>query len=102
MKLRAGASAFALLLLSANACQSRKATGAEVSAEVNGRTISASEGEKFYQQQVQDEPQKPAGEQENLLRLNVLQSLVEREILLQRAEKLGLMAIESEAKNSFR
>jgi peptidyl-prolyl cis-trans isomerase SurA len=93
--------ALALLLWSSTACPSRKATGAEVLAEVNGRTISASEVEKFYQQQVQDEPQKPVGEQENLLRLNVLQSLIEREIMLQRAEKLGLLATDAEVINRF-
>jgi peptidyl-prolyl cis-trans isomerase SurA len=101
MRLRALLPGLVLALLGAAACQNRKASGAEVLAEVNGRTIAASEVEKFYQQQIQDEPQKPSGEQENLLRLNVLQSLIEREILLQRAEKLGLLATDAEVINRF-
>lgn len=90
-----------LILLAGAACMSRRATGSEVLAEVNGRPILASEVEKFYQQQIQEEPQKPAGEQEMTLRLNVLQNLVEREVLLQRAEKLGLVATDADVINRF-
>ncbi len=82
-------------------CPSKRVTGAEVLAEVNGRPILASEVDKFYQQQIQDEPQKPVGEQETMLRLNVLQGLVEREILLQRAEKGGMLATDAEVVNRF-
>src|SRR5690242_858505 len=101
MRMRTLLPALALLLVAGNACSGRKASGAEVLAEVNGRAITASEMEKFYQQQVQDEPQKPTGEQENLLRLNVLQGLIEREILLQKAEKLALLATDAEVVNRF-
>ena len=93
--------ALALLLAVGSACSGRKASGAEVLAEVNGRAITSSEMDKFYQQQVQDEPQKPTGEQENMLRLNVLQGLIEREILLQKAEKLALLATDAEVVNRF-
>lgn len=100
MRSRALIPAIALLMLG-SACSGKKAAGAEVLAEVNGRAITASEMEKFYQQQVLDEPQKPTGEQENMLRLNVLQGLIEREILLQRAEKLALLATDAEVVNRF-
>src|SRR5215470_3879532 len=82
-------------------CQGKRPAGGEVQAEVNGRAITNAEVEKFYQQQVQEESQKPVGEQETMLRLNVLQGLIEREILLQQAEKLSLMATDAEVINRF-
>src|SRR5580658_9522281 len=52
-----------LMLLAGTACKSSRPAGAEVVAEVNGRPIMAKELEQFYQQQVQEQPQKPVGEQ---------------------------------------
>ncbi len=86
-----------LLFLSAfTGCQGRRSGGSEVLAEVNGRPVTALEVDKYYKQQVMEAPQKPTGEQEMMLRLNVLQGLVEQEILLQRAQKMGLMATDAE------
>jgi len=93
--------ALAGLTLASLGCQGKRPVGGEVQAEVNGRAITNIELEKFYQQQVQEESQKPAGEQETMLRLNVLQGLIEREILLQQAEKLGLLATDAEVINRF-
>lgn len=90
-----------ILLVAGLGCKARRSTGAEVMAEVNGHAILASEVEKYYQQQVREAPQKPSGEQEMMLRLNVLQGLIEHEILMQRAEKLGLVATEAEVINRF-
>ena len=90
-----------LMLLAGPACNRARPAGAEVLAEVNGRAIMAKEAEQFYQQQVQEEPQKPAGEQEMMLRLNILQGLIEREIVLQQAEKQGLLATDAEVINQF-
>jgi len=93
--------ALAALSLATAGCQGKRPVGGEVQAEVNGRAITNTELEKFYQQQVQEESQKPTGEQETTLRLNVLQGLIEREILLQQAEKLGLLATDAEVINRF-
>src|SRR5580658_6012987 len=90
-----------VILLFSAACNRSRPAGAEVLAEVNGRAIMAKEAEQFYQQQVQEEPQKPTGEQEMMLRLNILQGLIEREIMLQQAEKQGLMATDAEVINQF-
>ncbi len=90
-----------ILIAAGTACQRGRPRGAEVLAEVNGHPVLASQVERYYQQQVQDSPQKPTGEQEMMLRLNVLEGLVEREILLQRAEKLGLLASDAEVENRF-
>ena len=89
------------MLLTGAACKNSRPAGAEVLAEVNGRAIMSKEAEQFYQQQVQEEPQKPTGEQESMLRLNILQGLIEREIMLQQAEKQGLMATDAEVINQF-
>jgi peptidyl-prolyl cis-trans isomerase SurA len=89
------------MLLTGAACKNSRPAGAEVLAEVNGRAIMGKEAEQFYQQQVQEEPQKPTGEQESMLRLNILQGLIEREIMLQQAEKQGLMATDAEVINQF-
>ncbi len=89
------------IALSVAGCKTAKPAGVEVQAEVNGRAILTADVEKFYQQQIQEESQKPVGEQETMLRLNVLQGLIEREILLQQAEKQGLLATDAEVINRF-
>jgi len=76
------------LLLTAAAC-SRKQGGADVMALVNGRKISRTEVEKYYQGQTAEAPQKPGEEQADTLRLNILKELIDNELLMQRAEKLG-------------
>ncbi len=90
-----------MVLFQGSSCRTNRPAGAEVLAEVNGRAIMTKEAEQFYQQQVQEEPQKPTGEQEMMLRLNILQGLIEREIMLQQAEKQGLTATDAEVINQF-
>jgi peptidyl-prolyl cis-trans isomerase SurA len=70
--------------------------GADVLAKVNGRPISRSELDKYYETQAAGSPQKPAGEQADSLRLNILRQLIDQEIMMQRAEKLGLLATDDE------
>ena len=43
-----------------------------------------------------DREQPPVGEQATILRLNILRELIENEILMRRAEKLGLLATDEE------
>jgi peptidyl-prolyl cis-trans isomerase SurA len=70
--------------------------GADVLAKVNGRPISRSELDKYYETQAAGSQQKPAGEQAESLRLNILRQLIDQEIMMQRAEKLGLLATDDE------
>ncbi|MGB9071118.1 MAG: SurA N-terminal domain-containing protein [Terriglobales bacterium] len=86
-------SAFLLLLL--GAC-SRSGGGGDVVAAVNGRKIYRSEVDKYYANQTAGSDQVPAGEQAVSLRLSILNELIETEILMQRAEKLGLLATDEE------
>jgi peptidyl-prolyl cis-trans isomerase SurA len=75
---------------------SNKQVGSDVMATVNGRNITRTEVQKYYDSQVGDAPQKPNSEQADSLRLNILNYLINQEILMQRAEKLGLLATDEE------
>jgi peptidyl-prolyl cis-trans isomerase SurA len=87
--------------MAGSACTKRRASGQEVMAEVNGRSILASEVEKFYQMQLLEEGQQPSAEQEQMQRMMILRALIDNEILLQRAEKLGLLASDAEVEQKF-
>ncbi len=65
-------------------------------ASVNGRKIYRTEVDKYYANQTAGSDQQPAGEQAVSLRLSILNELIETEILMQRAEKLGLLATDEE------
>ena len=83
------------LLISGLGCNTTKDT-AGVMATVNGRKIQRTEVDKYYSNQTADAPQKPTAEQADTLRLNILKQLIDNEILMQRAEKLGLLATDDE------
>jgi len=84
-----------VLLLSSLGCTGKQ-EGADVMATVNGRKITRTEVEKYYNNQTADAPQKPSQEQADSLRLSILKELVDQEILMQRAEKMGLLATDEE------
>src|SRR6202167_2395455 len=65
-------------------------------ASVNGRKIYKTEVDKYYANQTSGSDQQPTGEQAVSLRLSILNELIETEILMQRAEKLGLLATDEE------
>ena len=88
--------ALALVLLLPGLGCSGKQDGADVMARVNGRKISRTEVEKYFNNQTADAPQKPSQEQADSLRLSILRELIDNEILMQRAEKLGLLATDEE------
>lgn len=85
----------AFLLLGLSACN-RNSNGGDVMASVNGRKIYRTELDKYYANQTAGSDQQPTGEQAVSLRLSILNELVETEILMQRAEKLGLLATDEE------
>ena len=89
-----------LVLLFAAACNGPKG-GPDVMATVNGHKIDRSEVEKYYNNQTSDAPQKPGEEQGDSLRLSILKQLIDNEILMQRAEKLGLLATDDEVNSKL-
>ena len=74
----------------------RDSVGGDVMASVNGRKILRSEVDKYYANQTAGSEQHLSGEQAVSLRLSILNQLIETEILMRRAEKLGLLATDEE------
>lgn len=89
-----------LVLLFAVACNGPKG-GPDVMATVNGHKIDRAEVDKYYKNQTADAPQKPGEEQGDSLRLSILKELIDNEILMQRAEKLGLLATDDEVNSKL-
>ena len=82
-------------LLSVLGCPGKQGND-ETLAKVNGRKISRTEVDKYYKTQTEGSPQQPSEEQAQSLKLNILRDLIDNEILMQRAEKLGLLATDEE------
>lgn len=86
------------LVAGVTACHSKRSD--DVVAEVNGKKILRSELEKYYRNQTAGSPQQPAqavsDEQASSLRLSILRELIDNEIIMQHAEKLGLLATDEE------
>ncbi len=74
----------------------KSSNGGDVMASVNGHKITRPEVEKYYKNQLTGAPQQPNAEQGDNLRLSILRELINNEILMQRAEKLGLLATDEE------
>lgn len=83
------------LLVGSIACGKNQG-GSDVAAMVDGHKIYLSDVEKYYQEQTSGSDQQPVGEQATSLRLSILRELIDNEILMRRAEKLGLLATDDE------
>lgn len=82
-------------------CNDKDRAGDAV-AKVNGEKILRSELEKYYKNQTSGAPpQQVAGEQADSLRLSILKQLVDDELMMQRARKLGLLATDEEVESKF-
>lgn len=75
--------------------------GGDVMAVVDGRKIYRSDVDKYYDSQVASAQQAPLGEQSTALRLNILHQMIEDEIVMRRAEKLGLLATDDEVDRKY-
>jgi peptidyl-prolyl cis-trans isomerase SurA len=85
----------ASVLILLTACQSRQG-GADVMATVDGRKIFRADVDKYYQNQTAGSDQQPVGEQATSMRLSILRELIDDEMLMRQAEKLGLLATDEE------
>ena len=85
----------ALLALLLAGCGHKQAPG-DVMATVDGHNIYRDDVEKYYASQVAGSGQEPVGEQAVSLRLNILRQLIDNEIFMRQAEKLGLLATDDE------
>jgi peptidyl-prolyl cis-trans isomerase SurA len=77
-----------------------KAPPANVAATINNRPITYEEVDRIYQSQLSS-PGAVSDDLAQIQKLEVLRSLIENEIMLQRAEKLGLMATDAEVDAKF-
>ena len=66
---------------------------AGVAATVNGRSITFSELDMQYQAEYGPLTDRPNDDQLTIQKLEVLRTLIDNEIMLQRAEKMGLMLL---------
>ena len=98
--LRVGLGLASGVLLLLSGC-SAKAPGGDVAASVDGRKIYNADVEKYYQNQTSGSEQQPSGEQATNLRLSILRELIDNEILMHRAEKLGLLATDDEVERKL-
>ena len=74
---------------------------ADAIAKVNGRPITRGDVDHYYRQQTTGLPQQLSEEEADALRLNLLKTLIDQQITLQRAEKLGLLATDDEVEAKF-
>jgi peptidyl-prolyl cis-trans isomerase SurA len=84
-----------LAALALAGCRSKESSG-DVMAKVNSKKILRADVEKYYRNQTSQAPQQPSAEEAASLRLAILKQLIDDEIMLQKAEKLGLLATEEE------
>jgi peptidyl-prolyl cis-trans isomerase SurA len=98
-RVRVGCGLVAVCLLSALGCNQQP--GGDVMATVDGRKIFRSDVDKYYDNQIASAQQPPTGEQATALRLNILHQMVEDEIVMRRAEKLGLLATDEEVDRKY-
>lgn len=90
---------FTLVLMLAG-CPGR-GTDKEVMAKVNSYKIFRSELDKNYNGRVAGSPQKPTAAEEEALRLNILSQIIDIQVHLQKAEKLGIVATDDEVESKF-
>ena len=81
--------------LGLTSCGSKESSG-DVVAKVNGKKILRADMEKYFRNQTSGSPQQPTGAQATSLRLSILRELIDNEIMMQRAQKLGLLATDEE------
>jgi peptidyl-prolyl cis-trans isomerase SurA len=91
--------AAAAVLLASLSCT--KTTPAGVAAEVNSRPITFTDLDQQYRLQFPNAGPEVSEDQTALQKLEVLRSLIDSEIMLQRAEKLNLVAVANDVEARF-
>jgi peptidyl-prolyl cis-trans isomerase SurA len=87
-------------LLAAFGCTAGRG-GSDVMAKVDGRKIYRTDVDKYYSNQTSGSEQQPSGEQATSLRLGILTQMIDDELLMRRAEKLGLLATDDEVQRKL-
>jgi peptidyl-prolyl cis-trans isomerase SurA len=102
VKTRAGgALLLAAALATLSGCQKQTQPAEGVWASVNGKDITRAQVDKYYRTQLNPEAAEPSQDEALSLKLNILDELVNNQILLQRAKKMGLEAADGEVEDKF-
>lgn len=79
-----------------------KTPGGEVAATVDGEKIYRADLERYFQMQTAGASEPLSEEQATGLRLSILETLIDNQILMHRAGKLGLLATDDEVEREFK
>ncbi len=79
----------------------KRSQPANVAATVNNRVISYAELEKNFQSQAMANQEGSSEDQVNIQKLELLRNMIDNEIMVQRAEKMGLTAVDSDVEGKF-
>ncbi len=105
MGILAGRRSFAavagVIVLAAGVSGCKREHGPDVMALVNDKPIMRKDIDIVYQSQIEDSKQEPPKDQADNLRLNVVRSLIDEEIVEQRAAKLNLTASDDEVETKL-
>jgi peptidyl-prolyl cis-trans isomerase SurA len=89
------------MVVVAAGCGRGRAPAPDVWAVVNGQEIHRAEVEKYYKNRVSAQGHVQSQEEALSLMLNILDELINNDILIQRAKKLGLEATDGEVEDKF-
>jgi peptidyl-prolyl cis-trans isomerase SurA len=82
-------------------CRQETAPGPDVWAVVNGKEIARGEVEKNFRSRLSADSPAPSHEEALSMKLTILDELINSEILLERAEKMNLVASDAEVEDKF-
>jgi peptidyl-prolyl cis-trans isomerase SurA len=96
-----GAFVLAAVLTMAYGCQKPSQPAEGVWGVVDGKDITRAEVDKFYRTQLNPDAPEPSQDEALSLKLNILDELINNQILLEKAKKLGLEAADGEVEDKF-
>jgi peptidyl-prolyl cis-trans isomerase SurA len=96
-----GALWLAAVLALFSGCQKQTQPSEGVWASVNGKDVTRAEVDKYYRTQLNPDAPAPSQDEALSLKLNILDELINNQILLQRAKKMGLEAADGEVEDKF-
>jgi len=91
----------AAALTVASGCQKQSQPAEGVWATVDGKDITRTQVDKYYRTQLNPDAPQPSQDEALSLQLNILDELINNQILLQQAKKLGLEAADGEVEDKF-
>jgi peptidyl-prolyl cis-trans isomerase SurA len=101
LRIRAQGALLLAAVAALSGCQKQTQPAAGVWGSVNGQDITQAQVDKYYRTQLNPDAPEPSQDEALSLKLNILDELINNQILLQRAKKLGLQAADGEVEDKF-